>query len=648
MIERAKIQSILDNLRNCSRIESTFYDELDKSFDAQTLNIGVVGKMNAGKSSLVNAAIFGDEILPSGTAPVTVTLTEVSYGLKDEAIVEYMSEQDVEDLKLKAQYQGEDLILAEKARAAKDVLSSLSADFENYLGKTTEPISLSDLRKYVDAKGEMSGLAKSVKITLNNENLKGVTIIDTPGFNDPITSRGETTKKALQKCHVLLFVHNKDGYDSTDVALLTEQVDYAGISEIVDILNKVDLLQDDISKWPKELDYFIQKRSNIRIEKESIKQLLANSHAVYTSSLMALCGLIPYKKMTEDLKYQYGGFEEDFELLGKISDREQQQKSFVEYSNIESVVKEINRLAKEGSIYLVNGPLMTLHGKLTSVVKFILSEINSKQAKINSLNVGIEANRKNLESFEEFMTSVMKKVSNSTLEMDLTDLINKSIKQLQSFRASEAAREFTEKRYPEPGTFTTGVTKANIANYNTFSSGFENSVRDILNNLKDAFVNSCKKEINALLLGLANTSLIDKEHTENLKASLINSFIKIINEINVIVPSHRISELPSGNQKQWDKLRAKFLNSYDDEKICNLKEGQFAPFKQTVDSLGYVNIAIQELDRLRNEILDSLNKSPFEKQKKVKELSEAIEALNDELSVINGHIKSIDELKENL
>lgn len=82
MIERAKIQSLIDSLRGNGRIDHNFFDELDKSFDSQTLHIGVVGKMKAGKSSLVNAAIFGSEALPTGPDPVTVTLTEVSYGKK--------------------------------------------------------------------------------------------------------------------------------------------------------------------------------------------------------------------------------------------------------------------------------------------------------------------------------------------------------------------------------------------------------------------------------------------------------------------------------------------------------------------------------------------------------------------------------------
>lgn len=647
MIERAKIQSLIDCLRGNGRIDLDFFDELDKSYDSQTLYIGVVGKMKAGKSSLVNAAIFGSEALPTGPDPVTVTLTEVSYGDKDEVVVELLSESDIAELKEKAAYNGDDLILQTKAKAANEVLKSLTSDYESYIG-STKTINLSELSKFVDADGELSGLAKTVKIKLNNENLKGVTIIDTPGFNDPITSRGDTTKNALNKCHVLLFVHNKDGYDSTDVSLLTEQIEYAGISEIVDILNKVDLLQDDISKWPKELAYFIEKRNGLQIEKDSIKELLNNSRAIFTSSAMALCGLIPIEEMSEDMKYQYSCFEEDFEILGKYTDKKEQQKAFVQHSNIASVIDEINRLAKDGSIYLVNGPLMTLKGKLSSVEEVINSEIEAKEARLRSLNVGIDKDKKSLDGFEDFMISVMKKVKNSLLESELNELIRQTIREIQSLRESEASQEFSEERYPESTIITAGVTKANIANFNTFMQGFENSFRDALHTLRDNFVNSCKKEINTLILGLANTSEIGQERIDDLKASLINSLVKILDEIIVVVPAFRLSKIPDGKQKQWDKLRSAFLNRYDDEKLCNLEDGPLASFKQNVESLGYVNVAIRELDTLRNDLIDSMNKSPLEKQQEKSKIVEEINVLNEELKSIRKSIKSIDELKNNI
>jgi len=645
MIERAKIRSIIDRLKKNYRIDNFYCEELDKKFDSQTLIIGVVGKMKAGKSSLVNSVIFGDAILPSGVAPTTVTLTEIAYSDEEKAVVELLSRQDVEDLRTQASYNGNDPIQCLKAKAASQTLDSFASDYESYLDMPEQTIRIDELDEYINAKGKYSGLAKSVKIFRNNENLKGITIIDTPGFNDPIVSRVETTKKALNRCHVLLFVHNKDGYDESDLSLLVEQIEYAGISEIVDILNKIDMLDVPIDEWPDELDYFIQKRGEIKMPNNNIKSLIANSRATYVSSLMALCGLIPYDKMDDDMKHHFSSFEEDFEELCQGDTREQQQLAFVKCSNVNSVVAEINRLSKEGSLYLIEGPLKTLKGKLLSIKSIIESEIDSEKAALNALQVGIEASKKSLESFEEFMSTAMRSVRSSSLSLNLSNLVSSSIKESHDLRKSACSDEFSEERYPEPGIFTTGIKKDNIASYNTFVSGFENKLRDILENLKDLFSSECKNEVNSLITSLSTTSHIDKDRMEVLKKSLINALLTKINDAYVIVPSKRLSSVPDGKQKHWDKFRMHFAKTYDDAYLSNIgEEGIFSGLSQTAQNIDYVGVAIRELDKLKNDILDAMSKTPQQKKEDKERIENKIETLETELVAINSDIATIEEI----
>ncbi len=263
MLEKALINSTVDSvihqLRTNGRINDYEVEQFHKAFDSRNLVIGVVGKMKAGKSSLVNAAIFNDEILPAGSHPVTVTLTEVTYADQEEVEVILLTPDDIVDLKKKAEYIGDDEALLDKANNAKRTLNDFPENYENLIiGKEKLCISLSELEEFVSSKGKYSGLAKQVSIKTNNENLKGITIIDTPGFNDPIASRGEITCKCLARCNVILFVHNEDGYDQTDEKLLRSQIEYAGISDLVDVFNKVDLLHMTFSEWDDQLKYFLK------------------------------------------------------------------------------------------------------------------------------------------------------------------------------------------------------------------------------------------------------------------------------------------------------------------------------------------------------------------------------------------------------
>ena len=570
-----------------------------------------------------------------------------SYSEEEKAVVEFISSQDVEALKNHAAYNGDDPNLKSKAEAASYTLKWFSQEYEKYLNLSEQTIKLTELPEYVDARGKYSGLVKSVKIFINNDNLKGVTIIDTPGFNDPIVSRGETTKNALSKCHVLLFVHDKDGYDNGDVTMLVEQIEYAGISEIVDILNKVDMLTDNIDEWPEELDYFIQGRNEIDISSSNIKSLLLNSRATYISSLMALCGLIPFDKMNDDMKCQFSSFEEDFEELCQSDTREQQQQAFVKYSNVNAVVAEINRLSKEGSIYLIEGPLRTIKGRLLSIKNTVESEIEAKNASLKSLQVGIEESKRSLDNFEEFMSSIIRNVKSSALSLKLSKLVSSAIKESRNLRESSSPTEFSEERYPEPTiTSLKRVGKENIANYNTFTFGFENRLRDILENLKDSFRNECKTEVNDLMNRLSTTSSIDKDRMQLLKSSLINYLFGEIDKTDVIIPSKRCKSVPEGKQKHWDKFRSLFLNSYDDAYLSDnmVAEGIFSELSATAKQINYVNFTKEKLDNLRNDIKASMNKSPLQKQNEITALNSEIGSLEHELKAITSDIVKIEEL----
>ena len=98
-----------------------------------------------------------------------------------------MSSDDIRDLKEKAAYTGDDVLMIDKAKNAKYTLEHFPTDYEKIIkGNDKLNVQLTELENFVSAGGKYSGLAKQVSIRIKNENLKGITIIDTPGFNDPM------------------------------------------------------------------------------------------------------------------------------------------------------------------------------------------------------------------------------------------------------------------------------------------------------------------------------------------------------------------------------------------------------------------------------------------------------------------------------
>ncbi len=73
-----------------------------KSMQAENrgLKVGIIGRVKAGKSSLLNALIFeGVEVLPKAATPMTASLTVLKYAQNLSAEVEFYDEQDIEELK---------------------------------------------------------------------------------------------------------------------------------------------------------------------------------------------------------------------------------------------------------------------------------------------------------------------------------------------------------------------------------------------------------------------------------------------------------------------------------------------------------------------------------------------------------------------
>lgn len=264
--------------------------EIDKISDTERLmKIGIVGRVKAGKSSLLNAIVFdGKNILPRAATPMTAALTELQYGQSYGAEIEFFTPQDVENIKKEAQQYDRELESATKAEIAaaqekfREKLKSkmlpqaeieskarqkveremskspLAASKDQYTRIQSCGINTADLQAkeitfdsleilqsqledYVGADGRYMPLTKSVKISLPLESLQNVEIIDTPGVNDPVISREERTRKILKECDVIFIVSPAGQFmSSEDMELMDRITQKNGIRELFVVASKVD------------------------------------------------------------------------------------------------------------------------------------------------------------------------------------------------------------------------------------------------------------------------------------------------------------------------------------------------------------------------------------------------------------------------
>ncbi len=240
------------------------------------LQIGIVGQVKAGKSSFLNSLFFnGESVLPKASTPMTAGLTIIEYAEKNAFEVEYFNEKDwaifvnqdedykKRELEVRAQHPDEPEIFikkelenrtSEKVRSAHEMVSTCSAKAKEKIGRpndTKDFFDIDDLQNvleaYVGANGEYTSVVKSLYIKMNDERLKGLRIVDTPGVNDPVVSRENRTRTFLHSCHgVFLLSASTDFLGSGDVGFLNSRIGGSGIGAVVLLASKFDSVLQDI------------------------------------------------------------------------------------------------------------------------------------------------------------------------------------------------------------------------------------------------------------------------------------------------------------------------------------------------------------------------------------------------------------------
>lgn len=247
--------------------------------EGRNLNIAIMGQVKAGKSSFLNALLFGGKsILPEAATPKTANLTRISYAEKPSLSVEYYSLAEWESIKESAQSGGNDSI----TRASKELVTLIeqhNVDVQSVLNKDQEVIeaeSLDELmgvlNEYTGNNGQFTALVKMTHLHLPSEALKGFDIVDTPGMNDPVISRTLRTQEEMARSDVVFFLSRCSQFlDQSDMSLLSEQLPGKGVKRLVLVGGQFDSTILDIGYDQRSLEAaekHIHKRLSERATKE--------------------------------------------------------------------------------------------------------------------------------------------------------------------------------------------------------------------------------------------------------------------------------------------------------------------------------------------------------------------------------------------
>lgn len=344
---KSKILDIATESFKKGHIDEQTFENIKSIVNKSYLNIAIVGQMKYGKSTFLNALLFGKPVLPTSDTPMTAALTTIEYGEKESYTVEFMTEEEVKKLLKYA----EEL---EKSENPDKALSKFKSNYNIYKSEftrlfgTQKDIPPDQLHNYVGAEGRYTPITKMVKIKLPYKNLKSVRVVDTPGFNDPIESRSQRAEEFLSEADIIIaFLYAGRPFDSNDKEIITQKLVSVGAGKLILVLNKIDDILEEVGTLQDVENYIDNalEKSIEEIENEHIKKIFKETKKFSISALWALLGKMDKKDIEndEDLSWYFEEHKDKFPFL-------RTQEDFLEKSNISSVENYINQVIKDEKV----------------------------------------------------------------------------------------------------------------------------------------------------------------------------------------------------------------------------------------------------------------------------------------------------------
>ena len=667
----------------------------EKRQEGRIFQLGIVGQMKTGKSSFLNEYLFGEEILPTAATPMTAALTLIKYADKDKAVIEFYNKDDwnaieENDKKYKKEYERAKKEARDEAEKKgrsfneqgfkfEDVDSTLKGSHEIYenfqekglsrdlLGEkrtikiTDKKNILEDLREYVGSKGKYTPLVKMTTLYINDDRIKDYIIVDTPGTNDPIISRGQKTKEFLGKCDYIVFLsYSSQFLDNNDNAYIKEQLPSEGKKDILILASKFDnqLSQESVfddadgdikvayeeerrklsRKLDRWRDEFKKEKNPLDLSKSELEFQSTILYRIY-KNFDNLSGT--EKEIFDRLKCDYNNSTFTKELLKDLSGMPAVERK------ISNILLRKEEIMKNGIKDLLDGKRDSLSKILEKIrkgfeerkfelsdvgIKDVENKINNLQVKINSLSSEIKNSVRNeRENFDQKLKDEISKISNTKDRY--------SSLQTQS-------RSYEEEVDVEKGWFSSWKfwphTETKTVRRNETFINIQDSIEQIISFAQDA----------AERIERTSERLISKNVIKRtMRDGIIDLFEledrpKVVSVIDNYIQNISIPEIKFDVNKYRDIVLSKYGSSYSQEKDINFIEGLHNKALLTIiedteksftDVKEKLNSVLEEIEEnIVNELKEGIEENLNEFKKQLENQKESIKMTELGIEEVNA------------
>lgn len=226
---------------NLNNINEETLKEKSLNLQKEEFILAVAGQIKAGKSTLLNALIFGNDILPSDDTPYTAKITEIRYGSDKKLKAIFYTKDEWQELKNEITEIDDKKVNYFKNFIEPDIKNS---SYIKFLNQTKED-DISNLKEYVAKGGVYTPFVKSVEIYYPAEILKSLVVVDTPGTNDPNIFRSKITLDWIKRCDAAIYAtYAGRAFDESDIKFINEYLLSLENSKRIVAINKIDVLRN--------------------------------------------------------------------------------------------------------------------------------------------------------------------------------------------------------------------------------------------------------------------------------------------------------------------------------------------------------------------------------------------------------------------
>ena len=519
---------------------------------------------------------------------------------------------------------------------------------------------LEDLKEYVGSKGKYTPLVKMTTLYINDERIKDYIIVDTPGTNDPIISRGQKTKEFLGKCDYIIFLsYSSQFLDNNDNAYIKEQLPSEGIRDILILASKFDnqLSQESVfedADGDIKVAYEEEKRKLSRklnrwseeFKKDENPLDLSKSELEFQSTMLYriyknfdnLSGI--EKEIFNRLEEDYNNSTFTKELLKDLS-------------GMPAVEKKISNILVRKEEIMKNGIKNLFDGKKDSLSK-ILEKIRKgfEERKFELSDVGMKDVESKINNLQEKISDLSSEIKNSVrterenFDKKLKDEISKISNTKDRYSSlQKQSRSYEEEVDVDKGWFTSWKfwphTETKTVRRNETFINIQDSIEQIISFAQDA-----SERIERTSERLISKHIIKKA----MRNGIIDLFEledrpKVVSVIDNYIQKISIPQIQFDVNKYRDIVLSKYGSSYSQERDINFIEGLHNKALLTIiedtekaftDVKGKLNSVLEEIER---NIVDELKEGI---EGDLKSLKEQLENQKESIKMTELGIEEVD------